>query len=86
VEATAPKSKNVAVVLAVLLAFWTWLYTYKTDAGKFWAGLVLTVAGIVLVFAFIGWPILLAVWLWAVVDTASKKADWFRQYPGTGTP
>ena len=76
-----PKSKGVAVVLAVLLAFWTWLYTYKVNAAKFWAGLALTVLGIFLWTAFIGLPILLAVWFWAVIDTASHSRRWFAHYP-----
>lgn len=28
----SPKEKRVAVLLAVFLGFWTWLYTYKTVA------------------------------------------------------
>ena len=80
------RSKTVAVVLAVVLAFWTWLYTYRADAAKFWAGLALTVAGIVLCVLYVGLPMLLAVWVWAVVDTASKKRSWYAQYPGTPAP
>jgi len=79
------RSKALAVTLAVVLAFWTWLYTYRTDAGKFWAGLLLTGAGIGLLFAYVGVPMLLAVWLWAVVDTASKNRRWYEEYPA-GTP
>ncbi len=30
------KSKTVSVILAVILSFWTWLYTYKRDGKKFW--------------------------------------------------
>ncbi len=33
------KSKTAAVLLAIFLVFWTWLYTYKRDAWKFWVGL-----------------------------------------------
>jgi hypothetical protein len=80
-RATQAKSKSVAVVLAVLLAFWTWLYTYKVDAGKFWAGLGLTIVGIFLSIMWIGLPISLAVWLWAVLDTVSKSRDWYAWYP-----
>ena len=78
---TPPKSKAVAVTLAVVLAFWTWLYTYRADAGKFWAGLILTGAGIGLLFAWVGLPILLAVWVWAVFDTASKDRSWYTSFP-----
>jgi len=84
--ATATKSKTVAVLLAVLFAFWTWLYTYRVDAGKFWAGLALTVGGILLAIAYVGFPILLAIWLWAVFDTVSKSRSWFHAYPDVTTP
>lgn len=41
------KSRNTAVVLAVLLSFWTWCYTYRRDAKRFWMGLVVSmIAGI----------------------------------------
>ena len=30
------KDKTVAVVLAVFLSGWTWLYTYRFNAAKFW--------------------------------------------------
>ena len=30
------KSKTVAVVLAVFLGFWSWLYTFKNNSLKFW--------------------------------------------------
>ena len=34
-----PKSKTMAVLLAVFLGFWTWVYTYRKNTWKFWAGL-----------------------------------------------
>ena len=37
----SPKSKTTAVLLAVFLGCWTWLYTYKKNTWKFWLGLVL---------------------------------------------
>jgi hypothetical protein len=36
---SAPKSKTVAVLLAVFLGFWTYLYTYREDKIKFWTWL-----------------------------------------------
>jgi hypothetical protein len=36
------KSKLIAILLAVFLTFFTWLYTYKRDWWKFWSGLVLS--------------------------------------------
>ena len=34
------KDKVVAVILAIFLAPFNWLYTYKRDAWKFWIGLI----------------------------------------------
>lgn len=76
------RSKTIALVLAVFLGFWTWLYTYHANAGKFWIGLFLTMAGLsLLIVGFIGVPILLAIWLWAVIDTVSTESSWYEQYP-----
>jgi hypothetical protein len=36
VGAVAPKTKNAAVLLAVFLGFWTYLYTFDKDKSKFW--------------------------------------------------
>jgi len=36
-----PKSKVVAVLLAVFLGHWTWVYTYRKNTWKFWLGLVI---------------------------------------------
>ncbi len=41
------KSKTVAVVLAVFLGFWAWLYTYKNNSLKFW--ITLGVFGLVFI-------------------------------------
>ena len=41
-RSTSPKSKIVSILLAVFLTFWTWLYTYRRDAWKFWLGLILS--------------------------------------------
>ena len=34
-----PKAKTIAVLLAVFLGYWTWVYTYRKNAWKFWVGL-----------------------------------------------
>lgn len=49
------KSKTAAVLLAVFLSFWTWLYSYKIDAAKFYVGLGLSLA-LGLVNIVILWP------------------------------
>jgi hypothetical protein len=42
------KSKTTAVLLAVFLSFWSWLYTFKRDQWKFLVGLVVALVGFVL--------------------------------------
>jgi hypothetical protein len=39
------KSKVVAITLAAIFGFWSWLYTYKRDAKKFWVYLCLLLPG-----------------------------------------
>ena len=69
------RDKRIAVALAVLLAFWTWLYTYDRDRGKFWTGLVIDVVGIALVWTGVGWMALVGVWIWSIAATASRPAS-----------
>jgi hypothetical protein len=76
-----PHSKGAAILLAVFLSFWTWLYTYKRDAAKFWWGLGLGILGALTAFFLIGFFIVFGVWLWAVIDTATKSDNWYQQYP-----
>lgn len=73
------KSKPAAVVLAVFLSFWSWLYTYSKNGWKFWVGLALTIIG----FASGrqgGGLILLGVWMWSVVDNAVKPTTYYTSY------
>jgi riboflavin transporter FmnP len=77
----SPHSKGAAVLLAVFLSFWTWVYTYKRDAAKFWVGLVLAVVGALLSVVIIGFFVILGVWVWAIIDTAVKSEVWYQQYP-----
>jgi hypothetical protein len=67
------KNKATAVVLAVFFGFWTWLYTYKKDAWKFWLNLVLTVV------TFTAWGFV--AWIWAIIDTAVKPDEFYNQLP-----
>jgi hypothetical protein len=78
---STPHSKGAAVLLAIFLSFWTWVYTYKRDAAKFWWGLGLAVLGAITTVILIGFVIIFGVWLWAVIDTGSKSETWYQQYP-----
>ena len=74
VDGEQGKSKVASILLAVFLAPFNWLYTYKRDAAKFWIALVLVI--------FLFWTILvpLGIWIWAVIDAATKSDSWYRNY------
>jgi len=66
------KSKTVAILLAIFLSFWTWVYTYKKDCSKFWIGLLISVTLFWLFFI----PNAI-VWIWAIIDTCTKDDNWY---------
>ena len=37
------KRKIIAILLAIFLGYWTWLYTYGKNSKKFWIGLILDI-------------------------------------------
>lgn len=69
-----PKDKTVAVLLAVFLGFWTWVYTYKRDAWKFWLNLGLGVITFGLWTLFVSYP-------WAIIDAAVRPASYYQNFP-----
>ena len=75
------KVKTAAVIMAALFGPFTWLYTVRKDYWKF-----LTWMSALLGAVLVGHPVLLqlsviAVWLWAILDTALKPFDWYKTYP-----
>ncbi len=80
------KSKVASILLAVFLSYWTWLYTYREDAVKFWVSLGLSIGFFIfgLLTLGIGWLIgffvWTGIWIWAIVDTATKNEDWYATY------
>lgn len=68
-----PKTKTTSVLLAVFLGIFTWLYTYKKDAWKFWVNLGMTVVTIGI------WGIV--AWIWAIIDTAVRPSSWYEAFP-----
>lgn len=77
----SPRAKWLAVLLAVFLSFWTWLYTYRKDRPKFWAGLCLAIAGSFFPVVHLGAAVVVVVWLAAVLDALRKPKEWYRWYP-----
>jgi DNA-directed RNA polymerase subunit RPC12/RpoP len=72
-EQTVCKDRTIALILAIFLGFWTWLYTYDADSWKFWTNLGLTIVtcGV--------WSI--AAWIWAIVDVAIRPDTFYHNYP-----
>ena len=76
------KDKTAAILLAVFLGGWTWLYTYKKDAWKFWVSLALHIT----VFNPIWTWILLflpniGLHVWAIIDVCVKPQQFYDYYP-----
>jgi len=40
---TEPKSKIAAIILAIFLGFWSYLYTYSYDSRKFWLTIIVNI-------------------------------------------
>ena len=83
---TGGKSKVAAILLAVFLGFWAWLYTYREDGSKFWIGLVVSIVNVVLIIItlgfwfFIAWIPALGFWLWPLIDAATRSDEWYASY------
>ena len=75
------KDKTVAILLAVFLGHWTWLYTYERDSQKFWIATGLWVLGLLLLFVFFGILPLLGIYIWAIVDVAQKPNSYYVNFP-----
>jgi hypothetical protein len=50
---TETRNKTTAVLLAVFLTPWTWFYTYKKDAWKFWLSWIILNGGTLAIWIFI---------------------------------
>ena len=80
------RKKKIAIILAIFIGFWAWLYTYSKDAWKFWVGLGLAIVDVILAVVTFGyslfftWIIGVGIWIWAVVDTSVKKDQWYSSY------
>lgn len=75
------KSKTTAILLAVFLGCWAWLYTYKFDSAKFWIAFGV---GFMLFFLnFVVWGIGflgLGFAVWAIIDAATRTDQWYATY------
>lgn len=93
----SPKTKTAAVLLAVFLSYWTWLYTLQRDKVKFIVGVVLSVF---VLFVRFGvdmyehtplralWYLLplfglanIGLWIWSIIEASVRSRDWYESYP-----
>jgi hypothetical protein len=74
-----PKNKNTAILLAVFLGGWAWLYTYRRDAAFFWinAAIGFFTAGL--------WWISVA-WVWSIVHVCIRPHEYYAQFPNHHPP
>jgi hypothetical protein len=76
------KDRSLAIILAVFFSFVTWAYTYQRNATLFWTGLTVEVLGLLLVlFSPVFVVLNVAVWITAIVQTASKPTEYYAFYP-----
>ena len=73
------KNKTTAVLLAIFLAPFNWLYTYKKDAVKFWIGLIFEI------FAWLTFEthfVLIAIFIniIAIIDSSTKSHGWYKDF------
>jgi len=85
------KSKTTAVLLAVFLGFWSYLYTFKADAKIFWASIVAPPAFVLLFLILWGGGVRAAFLLMflfvsaifaiiAIIRQATRPESWFAEY------
>ncbi|MGH9072378.1 MAG: hypothetical protein ACRDX8_14745 [Acidimicrobiales bacterium] len=86
------RSRTTAILLAVFLSFWTWVYTYRWNAWKFWTAVSVDCGLLILAlatpfsaasifFAILWWIALLVFYIWAIVDAATTPEAAYQTYP-----
>jgi hypothetical protein len=63
-----PKSKVTAILLAVFLGPWTWVYTYERDRTLWWV-------------SFFTFGFLLLAWPTSIIMAAVRSGTFYEQYP-----
>ena len=77
------KNKPLAVVLAVFFGYWSWLYTSRFDAWKFFLGLATHITVVIVgvgILALVGWVLWFVMILAALINQASRKREFFDEY------
>ena len=86
------KDKTTAVLLAIFLGLWSYLYTFKADATIFWISIVTPPVTVLALIVFLSGRIerghLLMAFscafsLVAIIRQASRPSSWFAGYPNS---
>lgn len=75
------RSRGVAVALAAVFTYWSFLYTYKRDSRKFWLGLAMTMLAASDYGSKLSVVALIGIWVWVVLDRALKSKEYYTAYP-----
>jgi len=67
------KDKSVAILLAIFLGFWAWIYTWEKDYWKFWLALSITIVTIGIAS--------IAFYIWVIIDAASRPIEFYLNFP-----
>jgi hypothetical protein len=83
------KSKTTAVLLAIFLYHWTYVYTYREDGSKFWMAPVVNGINFAIAGAAPGWflvalPVALGFYIYGIANAANRPDDWYANYNGGG--
>jgi len=89
-DRTVSRTKGVAILIAIFLGPWTWLYTHKKDYWKFWPSILIGLGGWAawallpeeiskIVHSF--WlPTCLVIWIVAVISSILRKGEWYKTF------
>jgi len=71
-QKTVIKKRQTAILLAVFLGHWTWVYTYKQDAVIFWISILLSIATLGF-FSIVSW-------IASIIIAAVRNDEWYEDY------
>jgi hypothetical protein len=82
-----PINKVVAILLALIVGPWAWLYTYTKDNWKFYTsiiiGFVILAIGVSTDYGFlesVGMIFVLAVWLFSFIMAVTRTEKWYQSF------
>tara|TARA_Y100000310_G_C20480884_1_gene714615 strand:+ start:224 stop:475 length:252 start_codon:yes stop_codon:yes gene_type:complete len=68
------KSKTTAILLAVFLSHWAWVYTYRDNSWKFWLSFI---CGLLFCWTYI---VPIGFYIWVIIDNCTADQKYFEDY------